>query len=174
MRPPAHAAASALEPVRERLLRSARADAEELLARTDRETEALLEGARARAASILDDARRQGEADAAQDRAAVLTRVRRTIRARELDVRRQAYEELRRSTAERAGELRHRPDYPAMRDRLARRARQLLGPDCEVAEDPFGGIVARAPGRRTDSTLDALAARALDRLGAQTETLWAP
>lgn len=174
MRPPANAAASALEPVRERLLRSARVDAAELLARTDRETEALLEGARAQAATILEDARRQGEADAAQGRAVELTRVRRTIRARELDIRRQAYEELGRSTAERVTGLRYRPDYPAMRDRLARRARQLLGPDCEVAEHPSGGIVARTSGRRADCTLDALAARALDRFGAETETLWAP
>jgi hypothetical protein len=34
--------------------------------------------------------------------------------------------------------------------------------------------VARTSGRRADCTLDALAARALDRLGAETETLWAP
>ncbi len=93
---------------------------------------------------------RQGEADAAQGRAAELTRVRRTIRARNIDIRRQAYEELGRG-AEQVGGLRHRPDYPAMRDRLARRARQLLGPDCEVAEHPSGGIVARAPGRRASS-----------------------
>ncbi|WP_127361142.1 V-type ATP synthase subunit E family protein [Actinacidiphila soli] len=175
MRPPApDQAASALQPVRERLLRSARADAEELLARADQEAGALLDAARAQAAAILDDARKQGEADAAQGHTAELTRVRRTTRARELAVRRQAYEELRRRTTERVRELRHTPDYPAIRDRLTRRARRLLGPDCEVAEHPGGGIVAHAPGRRADCTLDALAARALDRLGAQTETLWAP
>ena len=170
---PEHVAA-ALEPVRERLLRSARADAEELLARADQEAGALLDAATARAVAILDDARKQGEADAAQGRAAELTRVRRTNRARELAARRQAYEELRRRAIERVRELRHTTDYPAIRDRLTRRAHRLLGPDAEVAEHPGGGIVAHAPGRRADCTLDALAARALDRLGAETETLWAP
>ncbi|MEU2158298.1 hypothetical protein ABZ532_25365 [Streptomyces sp. NPDC019396] len=165
---------AALEPVRERLLRAARADAVELLARADREAEALLEEARAQAAAILDDARRQGETDAARGSTAELTRVRRTIRARELGVRRQAYEELCSRATERIRGLRHTADYPAIRDRLRRRARRLLGPEAEVAEHPGGGIVAQAPGRRGDCTLDALAARALDRLGAEAESLWTP
>ncbi|WBO62189.1 V-type ATP synthase subunit E [Streptomyces camelliae] len=165
---------AALEPVRDRLLRSARADAEELLARADREAEALLDAARAQAAAILDDARRQGEADAAQGRTAELTRVRRTIRARELGVRRHAYEELRRRTTERVRDLRHTADYPAMRDRLHQRAKRLLGADAEVVEHPGGGFVAEAPGCRADCTLDAFAVRALDRLGAEAESLWAP
>ncbi|MEU2980919.1 V-type ATP synthase subunit E [Streptomyces hirsutus] len=165
---------AALEPVRDRLLRAARTDAEELLARADREAEALLDEARAQAAAILDDARHQGETDATQGRTAELTRVRRTIRARELGVRRQAYEELCRRATERVRGLRNTADYPAIRDRLHRRARQLLGPDAELAEHPGGGFVAQAPGRRVDCTLDALAARALDRLGAEAESLWAP
>ncbi|MEU9124982.1 hypothetical protein AB0C96_34930 [Streptomyces sp. NPDC048506] len=173
-RPAPDHAAAALEPVRDRLLRSARAAAEELLARADCEAEALLDAARAQAAAILDDARRQGEADAARGRTAELTRVGRITRARELGVRRHGYEELRRRTTERVRELRHTADYPAIRDRLYQRARRLLGPDADITEHPRGGFVAQARGRRADCTLDALAARALDRFGAEAETLWAP
>ncbi|WP_338674837.1 V-type ATP synthase subunit E [Streptomyces sp. SCSIO 30461] len=166
--------ASALAPVREELLRSARADAEEVLARAGRDAEALLDAARARAAAILDDARRHGEAEATRGRTAELTRVRRTIRARELGVRRQAYEELRRRAAERVRDLRDTADYPVIRDRLHQRARRLLGPGARVTEHPSGGFVAQAAGCRADCSLDALAARVLDRFCAETETLWAP
>jgi vacuolar-type H+-ATPase subunit E/Vma4 len=166
--------AGALAPVGDQLLRTARADAERLLARADRSAQELLEDARAHAESLLDEARRQGEADAARERGAELTRVHRIIRARELAARRQAYDELCRRTTRRVRELRQSAEYPAIRERLYERARRLLGPRAEIAEHEAGGVVARAPGRRADCTLDDLAARALDRLGARAETLWIP
>ncbi|MFI7643956.1 hypothetical protein [Nonomuraea sp. NPDC049400] len=38
---------------------------------------------------------------------------------------------------------------------------------------PDGGVLAEGQGRRVDCTLDALAARAVDALGAEVERLWA-
>ncbi|MFG2859185.1 hypothetical protein [Streptomyces sioyaensis] len=175
MRTPApDAAGAALEPVRAELLRTAHAEARELLARADREAADLLDAARAEGRAILGASRRQGEAEGAAAGRAALVQARRTARARELDVRREAYEELRLRATERVRALRHAADYEAVLDRLARRARRILGPEADVTEHPDGGVVAHAPGRRVDCTLDALAARALDRIGAEAETLWAP
>ncbi|NIL53938.1 hypothetical protein HBK87_25785 [Streptomyces sp. 2BBP-J2] len=57
-------------------------------------------------------------------------------------------------------------------ERLGHRARVLLGPGAEVTGHPEGGVLARAPGRRADLSLPALAERALDRLGGEVRTLW--
>jgi len=165
---------AALEPLRAELLRAAQADAAALLDRAERQAAAVTEAARAEAETILAEARSQGEADGAKAAAAALARARRTARSRELAVRREAYEELRRRATEAVLVLRHSPDYPAALDRLGRRARQLLGPGADITEDPGGGVLARAPGRRADLTLDASATRALDGLGAEAETLWTP
>ena len=70
--------------------------------------------------------------------------------------------------------LRRTDDYAALRERLERLARALLGPDAEVTGHPEGGVVARAPGRRVDLSLPALADRALDRLGGEVRALWEP
>jgi vacuolar-type H+-ATPase subunit E/Vma4 len=172
--PPPDQVAAALEPVRTELIRAARADAEALLARADREAADLLDGARAEAQTILDEARRQGEADGAAAGRGELARARRAARGRELSVRTEVYEELRRRATARVRELRHSAGYPSALDRLSRRAQWLLGADTEVTEHPGGGVVAHAGGRRVDFTLDALAVRALDRIGAETETLWIP
>jgi len=174
MTAPSAGQAEALAPVRAELLRSARADAEALLTQTARDAEAVLDRARTEADEIVEQARREGTAEGAAAGAAGLLRARRSARAREQAVRREAYEELRRQVTERVRALRHTADYPHVRDRLERRARQLLGPDATIAEQSGGGVVAHAAGRRADLTLDALAARALDRLGADTEALWTP
>jgi hypothetical protein len=87
---------------------------------------------------------------------------------------REAYEALRRETAERVGELRRTTGYPGLRERLERLAGVLLGPGTEVTEHPGGGVVARAPGRWVDLSLAALADRALDRLGGEVRSLWEP
>ncbi|MGW2635202.1 hypothetical protein ACWC2K_38750, partial [Streptomyces chattanoogensis] len=126
------------------------------------------------AQAIVEDARRQGEAAGTVAGRTALTRARRTARARELTVRREAYEELRLRATERVRALRHTADYASLLDRLGQRARRLLGPDAVVTEHPDGGVVAHASGRRVDCTLDALAARALDRIGTKAETLWEP
>ncbi|MFH8475749.1 hypothetical protein [Streptomyces sp. NPDC018000] len=122
----------------------------------------------------MEQARREGAAEGAAAGAAELLRARWNARACEQAARREAYEELHRQVTERFRALRYTADYPGVLDRLERRARQLLGPDATVAEHPDGGVIAHTAGRRSDFTLDALAARALDRLGADAEALWAP
>ncbi|GAU69804.1 hypothetical protein SSP35_14_01380 [Streptomyces sp. NBRC 110611] len=167
-------AGAALEPVRAELVRAAHAEAGALLAQADREAADLLDAARAEAAAILEEARRRGEAEGEAAGRAVRRRARHAARARELNVRREAYEELRVRATERVRALHHAADYGSVLDRLTRGARRLLGPDAEVTEHPHGGVVAHAAGRRVDRTLDVLAARALDRLGTDAETLWKP
>lgn len=164
----------ALEPLRAELLRAARADATSQLADAERDAMAVLDDARSTATAILDEARRQGEADGADAAAAAATRARRDARGRDLAVRAESYEELRARVIERVRQLRRTPDYPGVRDRLTDLARRMLGPDAAVAEHPDGGVVGRCPGRRVDLTLGTLAARALDRAGAEVEHLWTP
>ncbi|KOT42673.1 hypothetical protein ADK41_07710 [Streptomyces caelestis] len=164
----------ALHPVRAGLLREAHADAEALLSRAGREADALLGRARAEARALLEEARRQGEAEGADAARDLLVEARRKARSRTLAARREAYEELRREAAERVRELRATGGYASLRKRLEHRARALLGPGAEVREHADGGVVARAPGRRADLSLTALADRALDRTGAEARSLWEP
>ncbi|GAB2920724.1 hypothetical protein GCM10027075_20790 [Streptomyces heilongjiangensis] len=72
------------------------------------------------------------------------------------------------------GALRGTEDYASLRAWLEQRARALLGPAADVAEHADGGVVARAPGRRVDLSLTALADRATDRVGGEVRTLWEP
>ncbi|MDW8806477.1 hypothetical protein P1P68_17190 [Streptomyces scabiei] len=166
--------ADALDPVRAELLSAAHADAEALSARAATDAAAVLDRARDEAAAILDEARRQGEADGAAASRDLLRAARREARARVLSARREAYGDLRRAIAVRTGELRRTDDYAELRERLEGLARALLGPGAEVTEHPEGGVVARAPGRRLDLSLTALADRALDRLGGEVRVLWEP
>ena len=57
--------------------------------------------------------------------------------------------------------------------RIATDLLQAVG-SAEVTEHSEGGVVARAPGRRVDLSLPALADRALDRLGGEVRALWEP
>ncbi|MFF5157669.1 hypothetical protein ACFY3N_15675 [Streptomyces sp. NPDC000348] len=161
-----------LHPVRAGLLRTTHADAEALLSRTGREADALLGRARAEARAILEEARRQGAAEGADAARGLLVGARREARSRTLAARREAYEELRREATGRVRGLRATRGYALLRERLEHRARALLGSGAEVSEHPDGGVVARAPGRRADLSLTALADRALDRTGAEARSLW--
>ncbi|WP_055558000.1 hypothetical protein [Streptomyces sp. NBRC 110028] len=163
-------AVPALAPVRAELLRTARAEAREVLDRADRDAAALIGEARTRARVLVDEAHRQGEREGTAAARDVKAGARRDARTRELAAREAAYEELSRRALV---HVRQKWD-PADVDRLRERARALLGPDAEITEVPGAGVVARAPGRRADCTLDSLTARALDRLGAEVETLWSP
>ncbi|MGO4424078.1 hypothetical protein AB4Z54_36645 [Streptomyces sp. MCAF7] len=174
--PPPDEAVAALAPVRAELLHTARAEARELLDRADQEAEALIAEARAEARFLLEEGQRAGERDGAAAARDIRARARGTARAHELAARGRAYEELRsravvrvRETWDTARDTAARPD---LLDRLRQRAQQLLGPDAEVTEAPDGGLVAQSAGRRADYTLGALTARAVDRLGADVETLW--
>jgi hypothetical protein len=162
------------EPVRIALLADARADARALLARTEREAALTLDQARDRARAILDEARRQGEEDGTRAARDVRVRARREADRRRQAARHAASEELGRRAVDTVRAFRYRPDYPRALRELERRARRLLSPDAEIAEQRGGGLLALAPGRRLDGTLDALAAWALDQIGAEVATLWEP
>lgn len=169
-----HQAVAALAPVRAALLSAAAAEARDLLERADREAGALIAEARDRARSLLEDARRQGERDGTAAARAIRARARGTARARELATRGRIHEELRSLALARVQEAWDATTRPAAVSLglLRSRARRVLGPDAEVTEAPGGGAVARLADRRADYTLGALTARAVDRLGAEVETLW--
>ncbi|MGR3939032.1 hypothetical protein [Streptomyces sp. BRA346] len=173
-KPVSDEAVPALAPVRAELLRTARAEAREVLDRADREAEALVGEALARARVIVEEAHRQGEREGAAAARGVKAGARRGARERELAAREAAYEELRRRAFAHVRQRWDTAARPAVLDRLRKRARGLLGPDAEIAEVPGTGVVARAGGRRVECTVDSLTARALDRLGAEIETLWSP
>ncbi|MGW2250959.1 hypothetical protein ACWCXH_12240 [Kitasatospora sp. NPDC001660] len=162
----------ALAPVRAELLRAARADAEQALAEARRDAERALVAARVEAAAVLDRAVQAGTEEGEAAASAETARAARAARARELAAQGEAYAELCRRVAERVRE-RYEAE-PDAAERLARRARDLLGPDARITAHPDGGLLATAPGRLADLGLPALARRALDRLGAEAGTLWQP
>ncbi|GHF07718.1 MULTISPECIES: hypothetical protein [Streptomyces] len=166
--------AGALGPVRAELLRTARAEGEAQLARAREEAAAAVREARAAAEEILAAARRRGAADGAAAAAAELAGARRAARHLLLTARRDAYDQLCDCVVQQVRDLRRSTDYPRLRRRLEARARALLGPGASLTEPSGGGVLALAPGRRVDLTLEAVAARALDRLGPEAEDLWTP
>jgi vacuolar-type H+-ATPase subunit E/Vma4 len=167
-------AAAALEPVRTALLDGARAEGDALLAAADAEVAATVAAANADAAAAVDEARAQGERDAAVVRAAERARARRQARSVVLRAQRAGYDELCRRSRVAAEGLRTEPGYPVLRHRLVALARAELGPQAVVHEDPDGGVVAEAPGRRLDLRLGTLAERAVDGLGEEVAALWSP
>ncbi|WP_169947057.1 V-type ATP synthase subunit E family protein [Microbispora sp. H11081] len=164
----------ALEPVAEALLRQARQDADAVTHAARRGAAQTIEDARRQAREIIDAAREQGEAEGKAYSAATRARSARQARRTELAARRDALEELRRRAGEAVRALRDEPGYPRLVERLAELAREAGGDDLVVREHPGGGVVAEGPGRRVDCSLEALAGRAVDALGAEVERLWAP
>lgn len=162
----------ALAPLRAELLRRARTDAGRVRQEADAAAAVILAEATARRDEILAEAVTRGTADAAEIRSAWRARVRHGIRAGELTAQRAVYEELTEQVTEAVCALRHQPGYPVLRQRLADRARELLGPDAVITDAPGGGIVARTAGRRLDYSLAGFADRAVDRLGADIAGLW--
>ncbi len=170
----APAATNALAPVRAFLLARAQAEADRARAEAATVADAVVARARQQAAVVLEQAREQGAADGAQLTAAAQAVAARRVRGLLLAAQRQAYETLRQRGRAAARALREDPDYPALRERLARMARERAGPDAIVMDAPDGGVIAEAPGRRVDCSLGTLADRAVDALGAEVEGLWAP
>lgn len=162
----------ALVPLRAELLNRAAADAEATLAQANAEARAVLEAAEREAGAMLDDARAAGAAEAAAAKATERARTRRAHQSAIFAARRNAYEQLGRRATDAVRALRDEPGYPALRTRLASRAADILGADAVVTEDPAGGIVAQAAGRRLDLSLTAFAARALERVDGGVDGLW--
>ncbi|WP_454857485.1 hypothetical protein [Promicromonospora soli] len=165
-------AATALEPVRSAVLRRARADADGVRAAAEADAARVRAAAEAKAAETLARARAEGAADAVELLETQRARTRRSMRARELAAQRVAHDDLRRLAVDAVRErLRDGPGRE-LREALVVVARRLLGPHAVLTDAPGGGIEAEAGGRRVDLTLDALTARAVDRLGADLDGLW--
>lgn len=162
--------ADALDPVRAELLRAARASADAVLERARADAEEVLAEARATAEAVRARARELGAADGADAADRERTRAVQDAWAVELAARAEAYAELRARI--RDGVRRALAGDAVPRHRLAAAARSLLGPLARVTDAAGGGVTAEVPGRRVDLSADALADRALDRLGARAETLW--
>lgn len=162
----------ALAPVRAALLERARADAARTLSDAQRDADALLGGARAEAEALLDSARARGAEEAAAVLAAERAHARRSVRAAELQVRREAYDELRERTAARLRERCAGPGGPALAARMAEHVRAVLGPDALIGAVPGGGVRGHLDGRFADCSVEALAERAVEALGPEVEALW--
>lgn len=166
------ARADALEPVRAELIRAARADADAALARARADADQMVRAARAQAESLLEQARQDGVRDGAAEAAGERVHARQDAWSRELAARAEVYADLRGKVHARVREA--LTNDAALVARLQERARALLGSDALITVADDGGVTAQAAGRRVDLTADALTDRALARLGAEAETLWAP
>jgi vacuolar-type H+-ATPase subunit E/Vma4 len=164
-------AVAALAPVREGLLRRARAEAGQVRADAEAEAAGIEAQGRGQADRILAEARRQGEADAQAVRTAELIRTRRVARGIVLDAQRAAYRQLRR---ELESELARRYAGPRVRAAVADQIRQLLGAAATVLDAPGGGMLGLVAGRQVDYSVSAVADRAVQALGEVVEGLWTP
>ncbi|MET8451822.1 hypothetical protein [Streptomyces sp. NPDC005209] len=162
----------ALDPVRAELLRAARASADAVRERARADAEETLRAARSTADDLLVRARELGEADGAAEAARERVRAVQDAWVKELVARAEVYAELR--AAVRAGVRRALAEGAVPQARIAAATRTLLGTQARVTAAAEGGVTAEVPGRRVDLSADALADRALERLGVQAETLWRP
>ncbi|MGW2642850.1 hypothetical protein [Streptomyces sp. NPDC001348] len=162
----------ALGPVRAEVLRAARASADSVLERARAEADETLRAARSTAQAVLGRARDLGEADGAAQADRERVRAVQDAWAVELAARAEVYAELRARV--RAGVRRALAEGAVPRARLARAARGLLGPRARVTAAAGGGVTAEVTGRRVDLSADALADRAVERLGVRAEVLWGP
>lgn len=167
--PPADAA---LAPVRRWLLDAARRDADAEVAAARVEAAERLATARTEAAGLVEEARAEGAAQGAEAAARELARARREARATVLRTQAALREQLLAEARTAAATLRETPEYPALRESLARRAQQALGAGAVVSEAPEGGVVATDGARRVDLSLPVLAERAVARLGMEVTGLW--
>jgi len=160
---------AALAPVRAALLAAARHDATRVWERAHATAERALADAAQEAARIRAQAIEQGAADAAGTLAAERAQARRAARATVLAAQREAYEAIR---AQARAAVRARPDepgYPAIRSRLVRDVRRLLGPEAAVRDGTGGGVVGEDGRRRVDYSLAGFADRAVDAVLADLE-----
>jgi hypothetical protein len=154
----------ALEPLRVALLRQAQREADAAVAAAERQAAEELSVATTAADARVAAARQRGEAEAAN--AAVIddARIRQEARTLILLAETSVYDEMRRRIHEEVRRLRDDSCYPRLRERLEIEARARLGSDAVSHDDPMGGLVIEAGGRRIEATLDALADWALDAL----------
>ncbi len=166
--------ADVLAPVRARLLRGAREEADRIVAEARVQAAAVLRQARHDAEETSRQARARGRAEAALLAAAERRRGRERARSIALGAQRQAHEELRARVLAAAAGLRDEPGYEQLLARLTAMAARAAGPGASITADPAGGVVARSARAMVDCSLPRLAALAVDALGDRTGELWAP
>jgi len=172
--PGAGAGADPLAPVRARLLRGAREEADRIAAEARAQAAAVLRQARHDAEEAGQQAGARGRAEAAPLAAAERRRGCERARSIVLGAQRQAHEELRDRVLAAAVGLRDEPGYGQLLARLTAMATQAAGPGASVTADPAGGVVARSARAVVDCSLPRLAALAVDALGDRTGELWTP
>jgi vacuolar-type H+-ATPase subunit E/Vma4 len=164
----------ALAPVRARIEREARSEADRVLAVARAEAGELLRAAGAAAERSVALARAQGQAQAAPLAAAERRRGRAQAQAIVLSAQREAYDDLYRQVLAGADALRTGPGYRTLADRLTVIATRAAGPEATVTSPPAGGVVARSGQTVVDCSLPRLAGLAMQALGNRVEELWAP
>jgi len=168
-----HAVEEAVHPVAEGLLAEARRRAQDIEVAAQEDARRQVDAATSEAARSLDEARRQGEDAARRSCAHLLVEARQQARWLVLDVRRQAYESLRREALTQLARRRETPEGVALRERLAAGAQRLLGPDAVVADQDDGGVVAVLGARRVDLRAAVLVDGAMGALGSRLSEMWA-
>lgn len=166
---PDDALVTALGPVRDALLATARRDADATLDNATSAAARILADASAEANEVIALARSRGAAEADAGVDAERARARREAHARVLAARREAYEELGRAAREALAEVRAEPGYRLVLRHMADGARHLLGPEVTLGDGDDGGVVAEAPGRRVDYSLRGYADRAVLAVAAAAE-----
>ena len=153
------AAPRGLDPLREALLRAARAESARLVADADADAATTLAQARAQVDARLEEARARGRAEAAERLEATAAAERRASRERLLRAQGRVHEELvGRARAAVAGLL----TDPARRRGLEARLRSQLGAGAVVETTADGGLVGwDRTGRTVDASVAALVEDAL-------------
>jgi vacuolar-type H+-ATPase subunit E/Vma4 len=163
-----------LEPLRAALRAETDVEVQRRLEEVDAECERVVADAEAKARELARQGRREGEDAAAKE--AMRRRATATRRAREirLQAQRRQVEELQGRSREAVLRVREDSCYPELLERLARAARDQLGPGTEVELDPpaSGGVIGRSGRMSVDYTLPALVDRAMASLGDELEILW--
>jgi vacuolar-type H+-ATPase subunit E/Vma4 len=162
-----------LRPVSAGLLQNAEQRASQVLEEADERVAAVLADARRRGEAILESARAEGAAAARRSGTRVLADARREARERILHAQRGVYERVRTLAQD---QLRGLADTPASKDlnaRLAKVARDRLGPEATVEVWTSGiGVIAVLDHRRLDLSADALVQRELAEMAPGIEELW--
>ena len=164
-----------LEPLRRALRVETVAAADRRRSAIGAECERIVAEAEAGANELSDAARVEGERAAAREAARRHAAAARRARETRLAARRSLVDELRRRAREAVLELRERPDYPELLERLSDAARSQLGDDAKLEVDPpgRGGVIGRRGDASVDYTLPAMADRTIDEMGVALERLWA-
>jgi V/A-type H+-transporting ATPase subunit E len=164
-----------LEPLRRALSAETVAAADRRRSEVTAECERIVAEAEAGAHELSHEARVEGERAAAREGARRRAAAARRARETRLAARRGLVDELRRRAREAALELRERPDYPELLERLSDAARSQLGDDAELEVDlpGRGGVIGRRGNASVDYTLPAMADRTIDEMGVALERLWA-